>query len=191
MAEGRGDCGDGSYHRGMKFSEIPARLTGISTPLFGVSWDPARSDVTVARKVLSFLEDRRVFFAPYTSEVEEYCIRSVLDIRRFLTEVLGEGGLADDLVDHLRAMRAAGRRFLDRLQIDPNLDPSAAAAEIWTPGMRYRRWDPYDDRNGGRPLPEALGELRATFGIHVGQIAAKYGIDLEDDLASILPAEAE
>ena len=35
----------------------------------------------------------------------------------------------------------------------------------------------------------ALGELRAVFGIHIGQLAVKYGIDIEDELASILPIE--
>ncbi len=33
--------------------------------------------------------------------------------------LLGEGGLADDLTDHLRVMRAAGRRFLDKVQLSP------------------------------------------------------------------------
>ena len=35
----------------------------------------------------------------------------------------------------------------------------------------------------------ALGELRAVFGIHIAQLAVKYGIDIEDELASILPIE--
>ena len=34
---------------------------------------------------------------------------------------------------------------------------------------------------------QALGELRGVFGIHIGMIAAKYGLDVEDELASILP----
>jgi hypothetical protein len=35
---------------------------------------------------------------------------------------------------------------------------------------------------------DALGELRAVFGVHVAQLSAKFGIDIEDDLATILPA---
>jgi hypothetical protein len=34
---------------------------------------------------------------------------------------------------------------------------------------------------------QALGELRGVFGIHVGLLAIKYGLDIEDGLASILP----
>lgn len=44
----------------MKFSEIANRLTGISTPLGGASWQPAELEVSGARRVIAFLEDRRV-----------------------------------------------------------------------------------------------------------------------------------
>ena len=30
---------------------------------------------------------------------------------------------------------------------------------------------------------QALGELRSVFGLHIAQIAVKYGIDLEEELA--------
>jgi len=30
--------------------------------------------------------------------------------------------------------------------------------------------------------------MRATFGLHIGLIAARNGVDVEDDLARILPA---
>jgi len=33
----------------------------------------------------------------------------------------------------------------------------------------------------------AVGELRGVFGIMIGQIAKAYGLDVEDDLASIIP----
>jgi hypothetical protein len=35
----------------------------------------------------------------------------------------------------------------------------------------------------------ALGELRATFGVQIAALAVAYGIDVEDELASILPVE--
>lgn len=33
----------------------------------------------------------------------------------------------------------------------------------------------------------ALGELRGVIGLHLARIAAQYGLDIEDDLARILP----
>ena len=69
----------------MKFSEIANRLTGISTPLVGVSWQPTDLEVSAARRVIAFLEDRRVLYAPDELEVPEHCVQSVLEIRRFLS----------------------------------------------------------------------------------------------------------
>lgn len=44
----------------MKFKEIIKRLTGISTPIFGISWNPENTSSDVAKRAISFLEDRRV-----------------------------------------------------------------------------------------------------------------------------------
>ena len=40
----------------VKFSEIANRLTGISTPLGGVSWQPNDLEVSAARRVIAFLK---------------------------------------------------------------------------------------------------------------------------------------
>jgi len=35
----------------------------------------------------------------------------------------------------------------------------------------------------------AIGEMRGVFGIMIGQIAFSYGIDVEDNLAQIIPID--
>ena len=74
----------------MKFSEIANRLTGISTPLGGVSWQSSDLEVSAARRVIAFLEDRRVLYAPDELEVPDHCVHSVLEIRHFLSGELGK-----------------------------------------------------------------------------------------------------
>lgn len=96
----------------MKITEILARLTGISTPVFGVSWEPTELERAAARRVIAFLEDRRVLYHPEQMEVPSHCVNSVLDIRRFLTEELGNLSSDDALAQNLSAMRAACRKFL-------------------------------------------------------------------------------
>lgn len=156
----------------MRFSEVARRLTGFSCPIFGVSWDPGEAKVAPARRVLAYLEDRRVLFAPWNVEVPEDCVESILMIRRFLTDQLGQlDDRDDDIAPHLRAMRAACREFLqvtDDLRHRGGLTPWA----MGTPGWMFN---------------DALGELRAIFGVHVAQLSAKFGLDVEDDLATILP----
>lgn len=95
----------------MKFSEIANRLTGISTPLGGVSWQATELEVSAARRVVSFLEDRRVLYAPDEMEVPAHCVHSVMDIRRFLTGELGKLDAGSEFAASLRAMRAACLRI--------------------------------------------------------------------------------
>jgi len=156
----------------VKFAEVLSRVTGLSSPIFGVSWNPPESEVVIARRVFTFLEDRRVLFVPSMMEVPDHCVRSVLEIRHYLTDELqalaAEGGLSESL----RAMRAACRKFLDRIGRDDAIIRFGGHMGHWA------SWE----FNG------SLGELRGVFGIHVARLAASYGIDVEDDLASILPA---
>jgi hypothetical protein len=87
----------------LKFSEIANRLTGISTPLVGVSWQPTDLEVSAARRVIAFLEDRRVLYAPDSLEVPSHCVESVLEIRRFLSGELGKLETGSEFAASLRA----------------------------------------------------------------------------------------
>jgi hypothetical protein len=159
----------------MKFKEIVNRLTGFSTPIFGVSWDPPQSHIAVARRIITFLEDRRVLYNPYHMEDSRHCIQSVIEIRQYLTSELGN--LTDDegLPQNLRAMRAACRKFLDTVH-EGDEEP------------RLRRHYGFGDLPSIWIFNSALGELRGIIGIHVAALAAQHGLDVEGDLASILPA---
>ena len=149
-------------------------MTGFSTPIFGVSWEAPTSDVEVARRVVAFLEDRRVLYVPMEAEIRDHCISSVIEIRQFLTNVLGEDGFRPELADSLRAMRAACRKFCAEVEAG-----GGRWGGLWVSGLQ------------DYVLNQALGELRGVFGVQAGQVAVRYGLDVEEGLASTLPVPDE
>lgn len=48
----------------MKFKTILSRLTGLSCPWFGISWNPTEAEIIIATRIIRFLEDKRVLFNP-------------------------------------------------------------------------------------------------------------------------------
>jgi hypothetical protein len=145
----------------MKPKDTRYRLTGLSIGPLGVSWERIETEKAEARKLITFLEDRRVLYGPFDREVWNHCDRSVLQIRGHLTDQLQRVRANSRLANTLRALRASCRRFLDMSEA----------------------------RRGGlnEEYLTAMGELRAIFGIHVASLAAKYDLEVEDELASIFP----
>lgn len=156
----------------MKFAEIASRLNSLGTPFFSIGWTPKKTDAASAKKVIRFLEDRRMLFNACAFEDPQHCALSAIEIRKFLTEELAETAEGSDLQKHLMAIRAACRAFLDH-----------------APGAKQ----PIElhDRYSMQTLHffMLLGELRATIGQHVALMAVKWEIDVERDLARVLPKE--
>lgn len=157
----------------MKFSEIISRLNNIGTPFISVGWIPKKADAAVARKVIRFLEDRRMLFNACAFEDPRQCALSAIEIRRFLTEELAEVTEGSDLHKHLAAVRAACRTFLDHLPEAEEPIPLYGLASM-------RSFEFF----------MLLGELRSTIGQHVALMAAKWKINVENDLARVLPSQA-
>lgn len=156
-----------------KVSAAAARkITGISIPFGGVQWaDPGPTDAEVIRGFLIFLEDRRVLYNPMNLEVASQVEHSIHEIREECTRTLRALGQDVFAVPPVRAIREACRRFHD----DQNEE--------------FRFFDRHMDHHGGTPgFFVALGALRATVGGQVALLAGYYDIDIEGDLASVLPS---
>jgi hypothetical protein len=94
-------------------------------------------------------------------------------IRQFLTNEIGSLEPGSELAATLRAMRAACRKFLNSVGDEKG--------DVIRFGGQRGHWASWVF-NG------AVGELRGTFGVHVARLAAQYGLDVEDQLAAIIPA---
>jgi len=157
----------------VKFKEIASRLTGLSCPIFGVQWKPPEADRAIARRVLAYLEDRRVLYVPSELESPPHCVDSVIQIRGFLTSELGRLTKESELSNSLRCMRAACRKFLTTVDAE---DRRKIIEHSHHHG-HFASW----------VFMSAIGEMRGVFGLHIARLAAAHGLDIEDDLAVIVP----
>jgi hypothetical protein len=120
-----------------------------------------------------YLENRRVLFGERFVEDERDCVRSALAIREFVTEQIAEAQPGATVEGLLRSIRAACRRFVDRAGRD---------------GVNFHRHE-----GGPRSvhmidaMSLALGDLRTTVGFAVAALADRFDLEVEDDLALILP----
>lgn len=164
----------------IKAKSLASRVSGFSLPVIGggLQWTPTEQERDIVRKLFAFLEDRRALYVDYCLEIEDQVAQSVLQIRKELTETLQALPDESNAVGPVRAMRAACRRFLT----EPHPDFRNLARHAYRPWGRM-------DVEGSPGFFVALGELRATFGAQIATLAFAYEIDVEPELASILPAE--
>lgn len=153
------------------FKEIIKRITGFSTPFFGVSWEPSEIERDKARRLLTFLEDQRLLLGNYEFLLKdiEYLIDALYRLRNKLTEELEALDQSSPLTKLISSMRSACRKCLDSIQM-------------------------YNGSGGTYSFREhrvyfaAIGELRAILGLQIAQICARYELDISEELGSILPS---
>lgn len=156
--------------RKVGYGAIAKRITGFSLGPFGISWAPAEDKREIVRKLIVFLEDRRVLFVPYHMEFGPWVVESVLEIRKELTQTLKKFPDTDPTSQVLRTMRAACRKFLQEYD--------SSKPRIY--GFLYEMG-----------LAIHLGELRAVIGLTLAQLCMAYKINVEHELASIFPISDE
>jgi hypothetical protein len=151
----------------MRFKEIVRQLTGLSFPVFGVSWNPSEAEVTVARRVLTFLEDRQVLRYQQVRSDAGPCAASAREIRSYLTDELLKLKTDSELHASLTAMRRANKKFLAELQ------------EKGVPeDMNYNL-----NSEQSADFQAALGRMRNVFAYHLTRLAVQHGLDLRDEIA--------
>ncbi|WP_159351017.1 DUF6650 family protein [Roseomonas harenae] len=161
----------GLFSKGKKVTAAAARrITGISVPFGGLQWaDPGPSHGEIIRNFFAFLEDRRVLYNAEQLEAVSQVGHSLGEIRRACTETLQALPARAFAVTPLSAIRAACRRFQDDQQ------------------EAFRFFDNPHEQRASPGFFTALGAFRATVGQQVALLAAHYDLDVEGDLARILP----
>jgi hypothetical protein len=117
---------------------------------------------------IAFLEDRRVLFRPLDHEIRQEVDISVDQIRSHCSELIATLDGESPAVLAARGIRRACRTFLEEPRVHlNNLDHDRAGFFL------------------------ALGQFRATVGLHLAALAEYYKVMVADDLASILPKSLE
>jgi hypothetical protein len=143
------------------------KLTGFSLPWLGLSWEITGGEAEVARRLIAFLEDRRVLFHERSAEDHRHCLASVQTIRSYLTNEIGTTKPGTGIHESVKLMRAAARRFADSAGPD---------------GAHWRERLTVVD-----PFSVAFGDLRVSIGVQLAILAEKYDLTVDRELASILP----
>jgi hypothetical protein len=154
----------------IKFSDILRRITGISVPIFGIQWNPPTDQKRIAKQVLDRLNDRRVLYAPFYRENEAACLNSALDLRQDLSAIIDAAPAGSPVYKCAKNMQKACRVFMTETeQLDFNARDHATA--VATRAI----------------FEQGLTNFRSSVGEATKNLVAAYGLDVEDDLAAIIP----
>jgi hypothetical protein len=134
-----------------------ARLTGVSTPLLGVSWEYGPSDREAVHDLFVYLETRRALWIPFNLEDHKHVVESILLMRDELTSIQRRLRYGSPASESVRRLRLTCERFLTDTPVQ----------ELY--------------------FYSNLGELRGIFGAELGRLASDFDIQVREPLVWIVP----
>lgn len=93
------------------------KLNGFSFPIFGISWDNGTTPKEQFVYLFEYLRSRRIFSHPYTLEIKEQCVQSVLNIRENLLEMMKGVSFSPQDLELIRELIDECNYFLDHVQL--------------------------------------------------------------------------
>ena len=88
-------------------------LNGISTSFGGISWNKTNSVKDKFSSLLLYLESKRILVNPIEMEKKEWCVESVLEIKKHLVSITGDTVFKKDDLSIIRNMIEACNQYLD------------------------------------------------------------------------------
>lgn len=128
-------------------------------------------EVEIAQEIITYLEHKKILRSLLIRPNIASCAFEVEDIRDILTYKLSKLNSTSELARNLKGLLGSCMKFLKTLQ-NYNI---------------YNLMDYNTDETGKRVFDVALGEMRGVWGIHLAEIAARYGLDVNDEIKWILP----
>ena len=63
------------------------RITGIDTPIGGISWEYTDSEKKGVQQLFDYLETKRLLINPIEMEKKDWCILSAIEIKQKINEI--------------------------------------------------------------------------------------------------------
>ncbi|MGB4388867.1 MAG: DUF6650 family protein [Caldicoprobacterales bacterium] len=92
------------------------RITGIDTPIGGISWEYTDSEKKGVQQLFDYLETKRLLINPIEMEKKDWCILSAIEIKQKINEINIKFDFKNDTKLITKAMIDACNTFLDDLQ---------------------------------------------------------------------------
>ncbi len=135
-------------------------LSGISTPLGGISWNRIISGKDMFSYLLLFLESKRILVNPIEMEKKEWCIESVLEIKKTLVSAVQNVSLSQFDAETLRKTIDGCNTYLD------TVSPMDLPAIVFKNGYK---WEDISFDN-------AMKAFRNVFRAEIAKIESHYGL---------------
>lgn len=150
----------------MKFKRILQSVTGISTPIFGIQWTPPQWASDLAEETLVYLSDKRILFNHFDMENADHCLHSV-----------------DSMRDHLGTQR---KKLLGNKELDKSLSSMQKACRRFIDYVGHPKYSGFEKPIQESVLENELQRLRSSIGKQVAILSISFGVDVDDELASII-----
>ncbi|MFR9545984.1 MAG: DUF6650 family protein [Rikenellaceae bacterium] len=130
------------------------KVTGLSTPFGGVSFDKKPTSKDRFSSLLLFLESKRILVNPIEMEKKEWCIQSVLEIKHFLIEITRDIKFKDKEMRIVRNMIDACNSYLD--DVSP----------LKLPNIIFKSGEHWEDMS----FDKSMKQLRKQFGEEIQMV---------------------
>lgn len=91
------------------------KVTGLSTPFGGISWEYSETEKKGVQELFFFLETKRILVNPIEMEIKQWCIESAFEIKKKITEIYSQYHFSNHTTDCIRSMIDACNNFLDKI----------------------------------------------------------------------------
>ena len=91
------------------------RITGVSTPIGGISWEFTETKKKGIKDLFLFLESKRILVNPKEMEVKEWSEQSVIEIKNKLVSIATEYEYSQNTMECFKMMIDTCNIFLDNM----------------------------------------------------------------------------